>query len=187
MYKRCFYYMLPDFQIITQRLQLRLMTTEEAPEFSLCIRQSPSLHQWIDWCHDHFSTKDAEQFILANRLNWVKAEAYGFGVFDKEKQTLIGMVAINEFYHVFNMASLGYWIADSYQHKGYGKEALDALIEFCFSQLGLTRLEIVCDVDNLSSQYLALACGALKENIARNRFIFNDKPKDGVVFSLIPE
>lgn len=179
--------MLPDFQIITQRLQLRLLKTEEAPQFSQCVQQSPSLHQWIDWCHDTFSTNDAEQFILANRLNWVKADSYGFGVFEKDSQQLVGMVAINEFYHVFNMGSLGYWIADSSQGKGYGKEALEALIEFCFSQLKLTRLEIVCDLENLASQKLALACGAVKESIARNRFIFNDKPKDGIVFSLIPE
>lgn len=179
--------MLPDFQIITQRLQLRLLQTEEASQFSQCIRQSPSLHQWIDWCNGNFSTKDAEQFILANRLNWVKSDSYGFGVFEKDQQKLIGMVAINEFYHVFNMASLGYWISDSYQGMGYGKEALEALIEFSFSQLKLTRLEIVCDIENVASQKLALACGALKENIARNRFIFNDKPKDGIVFSLIPE
>lgn len=179
--------MLPDYQIITQRLQLRLLQTEEAPLFSQCVQQSPSLHQWIDWCHGDFSINDAEQFILANRLNWVKADSYGFGVFEKNSQQLIGMVAINEFYHVFNMASLGYWIADSFQGKGYGKEALEALIEFCFSQLKLTRLEIVCDIENLASQKLALTCGALQETIARNRFIFNDKPKDGIVFSLIPE
>lgn len=179
--------MLPDFQIITQRLQLRLLRVEEAPQFSQCVRQSPSLHQWIDWCHPHFSTKDAEQFILATRLNWVKADSYGFAVFNKQHNELVGMVAINEFYHVFNMASLGYWIADEAQHQGYGKEAMEALIEFCFSELELTRLEIVCDIDNLPSQNLALACGALKENIARNRFVFNGQPKNGIVFSLIPE
>ncbi len=179
--------MLPDFQITTQRLQLRLLKLEEAEQFAENIRLSPSLHQWIDWCHDQFSTKDAEQFILSNRLNWVKSDAYGFGIYDRQQNQLVGMVAINEFYRVFNMASLGYWIADRHQKKGYGKEALDALIEFCFSQLKLTRLEIVCDVDNIDSQKLALSCGALKENIARNRFVFNDKPRDGVIFSLIPE
>ncbi|WP_165310819.1 GNAT family N-acetyltransferase [Vibrio ziniensis] len=179
--------MLPDFQIVTQRLQLRLLKLDEAEAFSDCIRCSPSLHQWVDWCHEQFSKKDAEQFILANRLNWVKADAYGFGVFEKQQQQLVGMVAINEFYRIFNMASLGYWIADKSQHKGFGKEAVNALIEFCFSQLKLTRIEIVCDTENLPSQKLALACGALKENVARNRFLFNDQPKDGIVFSLIPD
>lgn len=179
--------MSPDFQIITQRLQLRLISLDEASELRRCVCHSPSLHQWIDWCSAQFSLQEAERFILATRLNWVKADAYGFGVFDKKQQTLIGMVAINEFYHTFNMASLGYWIADAYQHHGMGKEALDALIEFCFSRLELTRLEIVCDPLNAASQRLAIACGAEQESIARNRFLFDGEPRDGIVYSLIPE
>ncbi|PAS18896.1 ribosomal-protein-serine acetyltransferase, partial [Vibrio cholerae] len=43
--------MTPDFQIVTQRLQLRLITADEAEELVQCIRQSQTLHQWVDWCH----------------------------------------------------------------------------------------------------------------------------------------
>jgi RimJ/RimL family protein N-acetyltransferase len=85
------------------------------------------------------------------------------------------------------MASIGYWVADEYQNQGYGKEALDALIEFSFSQLKLTRLEIVCDPDNRVSHQLAVKCGAVQEGLFRNRFIFNGEPKTGLVFSIIPE
>ncbi|NNN90193.1 GNAT family N-acetyltransferase, partial [Vibrio sp. 2-2(9)] len=55
-----------------------------------------------------------------------------------------------------------------------------------FAKLSLTRLEIVCDPDNEASQALIESVGAQKEAIARNRFIFQGKPKDGVVFSLLP-
>ncbi|AMG04857.1 GNAT family N-acetyltransferase [Vibrio mimicus] len=178
--------MTPDFQIITQRLQLRLITADETNDLVERIRQSQSLHHWVDWCHALFSVQEAEQFIQATRLNWVKAEAYGFGVFERETQTLVGMMAINEFYHTFNMASLGYWIADDYQRRGYGKEALTALILFCFERLELTRLEIVCDPDNVPSQALALRCGAVQEQVAPNRFLYAGEPKAGIVFSLIP-
>ncbi|EKF9793731.1 GNAT family N-acetyltransferase [Vibrio cholerae] len=178
--------MTPDFQIVTQRLQLRLITADETEELVQCIRQSQTLHQWVDWCHALFSQQEAEQFIQATRLNWVKAEAYGFGVFERQTQTLVGMVAINEFYHTFNMASLGYWIGDRYQKQGYGKEALTALILFCFERLELTRLEIVCDPENVPSQALALRCGANREQLAPNRFLYAGEPKAGIVFSLIP-
>lgn len=178
--------MSPDFQIVTPRLQLRLITLDEASQLVRCVRQSPSLHQWVDWCSQDFSGQDAERFIMATRLNWVKADAYGFGVFDRKQQTLVGMVAINEFYHTFNMASLGYWIADHYQQQGLGREALSALVEYCFSHLGLTRLEIVCDPANAPSQQLALACGGQQESLARNRYMFNGEPRDGIVYGLIP-
>lgn len=179
--------MSPSFEIFTQRLHLRLIQPDYAGELSATVSQSKSLHQWIDWCEPSFSHKDAEQFILATRLNWVKGTAYGFGVFRKSDDKLIGMVAINELYHTFNMASLGYWVSDAYQGEGYAKEAFSALVEFCFSKLNLTRLEVVCDPDNQPSQKLTIACGAQYEVTAKNRYLFNRKPRTGMVFSITPE
>lgn len=178
--------MSPDFQIISSRLVLKLIEPDQTQTLCHAIQQSPSLHQWVDWCRADFSAKEAERFLLATRLNWVKGEAYGFGVFRRSDDQLLGMVAINEMYHTFNMVSLGYWIADAHQGNGYGSEALQALIHFCFEKLKVTRVEIVCDPANLPSQKLALACGAQYEVTAQNRYVFNNQPRDGMVFSVLP-
>ncbi len=189
LYKYSLYLVLlmsPDFQINTQRLNLKIIEACDAPEFAQLVQSSQSLFPWVDWCHDTFSIVEAEKFILATRLNWVKADAFGFGIFERSSGKLVGMVAINELYHTFNMASLGYWVGDQFQRKGFAKEAMQALFEFCFAQLKLTRLEIVCDTENLPSQKLIEKCGAERETIAKNRFVFNGKPKDGVVYSVLP-
>ncbi|MDA0147845.1 GNAT family N-acetyltransferase [Vibrio sp. LaRot3] len=178
--------MSPDYQIITPQFVLRLIGGECSEQLQTLVAQSPSLHQWIDWCHSDFSHSEAERFLLATRLNWVKSEAYGFGIFRRSDDKLIGMVAINELYQTFNMASIGYWIGDDYQKQGYAKQAVDALVEFCFDILKLTRVEIVCDPENQASQRLAIACGATFETLAANRFVFNGKPKQGAVYSIIP-
>ncbi|PJC88126.1 ribosomal-protein-serine acetyltransferase [Vibrio sp. HA2012] len=175
------------FAIYTQKLTLRLPSIEEASLLAEIISVSPTLHHWLDWCSPTFSTSDAEEFLSANQLNWIKDLSYGFGIYRKTDEALIGMVAVSEFYRSFNMASIGYWVADPHQKHGYGKEALDALIEFCFAQLNLTRLEIVCDPENNQSHRLAVKCGAVQESIARNRFIFHGKPRDGIVLSVIPQ
>ncbi|WP_114766912.1 GNAT family N-acetyltransferase [Vibrio rhodolitus] len=179
--------MSPDYKIITPEFTLRLIDAEESLDLQQLVIRSPSLHQWIDWCYPNFSEHEADRFILATRLNWVKSEAYGFGIYRRHDEKLIGMVAINELYQTFNMASLGYWLADEYQHQGYGRKALSALCEFCFDILKLTRLEVVCDPDNQASQHLVVACGGKFETLAANRFLFNGKPKQGAVYSIIPE
>ncbi|MEX3073604.1 GNAT family N-acetyltransferase [Vibrio alginolyticus] len=179
--------MSPDFEIITPRLALRLIPAEDANALHHLLVQSPSLHTWLDWCNEKVSLKDAQDFLLATRLNWVKTEAFGFGIYDRETNALLGMAAVNELYHTFNMASIGYWVADRYQRCGYAQEAVSALAEFCFAKLSLTRIEIVCDTENTASQALIESIGACKETIARNRFIFKGKPKDGVVYSLLPQ
>ncbi|WP_428773689.1 GNAT family N-acetyltransferase [Vibrio sp.] len=178
--------MSPEYQILTQRLCLRLVDSEDIEQLTRAITRSRSLHEWVDWCHPGFNIEEAQRFILATRLNWVKGDAFGFGIYRRLDSTLLGMVAINELYSTFNMASLGYWIADDYQRLGYGKEALDALIEFCFAQLKLTRLEVVCDPNNLPSQSLAIRCGAEFEVIARNRYLYDGKPYPGMVFAITP-
>ncbi|MCS0308069.1 GNAT family N-acetyltransferase [Vibrio diabolicus] len=178
--------MSPDFEIIAPRLALKLIPSEDAHLLQRLLAESPSLHQWLDWCNQNVTLKDAQDFLLATRLNWVKTEAFGFGIYERQSNTLVGMAAVNELYHTFNMASIGYWVADRYQRQGYAQEAVRALAEFCFAKLSLTRLEIVCDPDNGASQTLIESVGAQKETIARNRFIFHGKPKDGVVYSLLP-
>ncbi|KOO11212.1 ribosomal-protein-serine acetyltransferase, partial [Vibrio xuii] len=113
--------------MITPRLALKLIPNEDANKLRDCVSHSPSLHRWIDWCEPDFTLQQAERFLLSTRLNWVKSEAYGFGVYRRYNEELIGMVAINEIYHTFNMVSVGYWIRDSEQHNGYAKEAVDGL------------------------------------------------------------
>ncbi len=179
--------MSPDFEIITPHLALRLIPVEDAPTLHQLLAHSPSLQTWLDWCDKDISIKDTQDFLLATRLNWVKTDAFGFGIYDRENNDLVGMVAVNELYHTFNMASIGYWVSDRYQRRGYAREAVCALAEFCFARLRLTRIEIVCDPDNIASQALIESVGALRETIARNRIIFNGKPKDGVVYSLLPQ
>lgn len=179
--------MTPNFEIFTNRLHLRILTTNDSIEFSQQISASKSLYPWLDWCHAHFDNQEANEFIVANRLNWIKNTAYGFGVFDRQNDAFVGMVAINEIHLTSNMASIGYWVADNHQGLGYATEALKAIIEMSFAQLAFTRLEIICDPKNLLSHKVAQKCGAIEEGVARNRFLFSGKPKDGLVFSVIPD
>lgn len=130
------------------------------------------MHTWLDWCDAEVSLKDAQDFLLATRLNWVKTEAFGFGIYDRDSNTLLGMAAVNELYHTFNMASIGYWVADRYQRQGYAQEAIKALAEFCFAKLSLTRIEIVCDPDNNASQALMESVGAKKRSHRQKSIYF---------------
>lgn len=66
------------------------------------------------------------------------------------------------------------------------REAITALVEFCFAKLQVSRIAIVCDPANLASQKLIERCHAKRESIARHRFLFHGEPRDGVVYSLIP-
>lgn len=178
--------MIPQYQLTTSRLVLKLIELDECDQFAEMIQNSPHLYPWLDWCHPHFNREQAKEFILHTRLNWVKSLGYGFGIYTVEDHKLIGMAALTDQAFNFNMGTVGYWIRDSHQHFGYATEATSAVVNFCFREVKLTRVEFICDPENLASHKVALACGATNEGIARNRFIFRDKPHDGLVFSMIP-
>ncbi|USD66200.1 GNAT family protein [Vibrio sp. SCSIO 43136] len=173
-------------QLHTHRLTLRLIETCDCEALSKLIVRSKSLHQWLDWADPSFTAEDAEDFILSNRINWLKGQAFGFGVFLQDSDELIGMVAITEYSRTFNLGTLGYWVGDEYQGRGLVKEALHALIEHSFSSLKITRLEIICDPSNHISQKVASGVGACFETKARNRFIYAGEARDGLVYSLVP-
>lgn len=177
--------MTPNVKLTSANLTLRLISPDEIPQLQSLICTSPNLHYWIDWCHADFSQQEANLFICSTRASWIQSTSFGFGVYDTEEK-LMGMVAINECYHSYNMVSIGYWIADKYQQQGVAFEALMTLIQFCFNELKVQRIEIVCHPDNIASQRLITKCGAQFEGKSRNRYIFDDKPQDGFIYGLIP-
>ncbi|MCX7172035.1 MAG: GNAT family protein, partial [Proteobacteria bacterium] len=71
--------------------------------------------------------------------------------------------------------------------RGIATLAVSAISRFAFSQLGLTRLEIVAQEQNIPSQGVAETIGATFECIARNRLIFRGEPRIAWVFSIVPE
>ncbi|MGL6259151.1 GNAT family N-acetyltransferase [Vibrio sp. WXL210] len=178
--------MSPNFSIITDSLELKLLSDHDAEQLQILIQSSPTLHRWIDWCHADFSLQEAQQFIALTRSNWAKTIGFGFGIYCRASGTLYGMVAINELYQTFNMVSIGYWIADRYQRRGLGRISIQALVNFCFEMLKVTRVEIVCDPDNHASRRVIESCGAQFETVAANRFIYAKQPKDGAVYAIVP-
>ncbi|NMU76240.1 ribosomal-protein-serine acetyltransferase, partial [Vibrio parahaemolyticus] len=49
--------MSPDFEIIAPRLALKLIPAEEAHSLQRLLAESPSLHQWLDWCDKNVTLK----------------------------------------------------------------------------------------------------------------------------------
>jgi len=63
-----------------------------------------------------------------------------------------------------NYANIDMVIAEKiYAGKGYGKDALKAIIKYCFENLGLECIKMVINQDNIRAEYCCWGCG-LKED-----------------------
>lgn len=72
--------------------------------------------------------------------NWLEENSgeYQFAIVEKESDMLIGNCGIQEVSHTFQRAEIGLFIGDEENRgKGYGKEVLSLLLEYCFDTLNM--------------------------------------------------
>ena len=83
-------------------------------------------------------------------------------------------------------ASLGYLVAADARGRGYARRAVALMAELAFSALGVRRLQIFTDVENLASQRVAEVAGFEREGVLRSYLELRGERFDAVAFSLLP-
>ncbi len=111
-----------------------------------------------------------------------------WGVFLKKDGRAVGMVNISTIRrHRYEMANIGYMIFPQYRGRGFAPEALRAVVELGFKQLGFHRLEAAIDLDNRSSIRTARKAGMDREGIKKHYWFQNGGWEDQVVYIAVPE
>jgi len=90
---------------------------------------------------------------------------YGYwGVYDRQTGELIGRCGIQD--NVIDKTAeveLGYLLAEEQRGKGYAKEAVNAVLEYAFNDLLLTRVVARVAPENTASLHVVRSCGMLWE------------------------
>ena len=140
------------------------------------------------WTDDHLELNSFKR-----RITWAKNEitagrSYPFLIFASEAavrdgsafldpgeygeapartEGLVGGVTLEHVRRGASMSgSLGYWLGAPFVERGYMTEALIAVINFSFGDLGLSRLEAACLPENFRSRRLLERCGFIEESRA---------------------
>jgi RimJ/RimL family protein N-acetyltransferase len=82
---------------------------------------------------------------------------------------------------------IGYWCARESRGLGLTPRALRLICRFGFRELGLGRLELITEPENLPSQRVAEKVDFRREGVLRSHVRHPDRSRhDSVVFSLLP-
>ena len=82
---------------------------------------------------------------------------------------------------------IGYWVAASARGRGVCTRALRLLSRHALDELGLQRVDLITDPDNLASQRVAEKVGFQREGVMRAHLRHPDgRVRDSVMFSLLP-
>jgi len=103
----------------------------------------------------------------------------------KDTHKVIGEIVLYDF-RLKKQADIGYRISKSYWGKGFTPEAGQAMCKVAFEAMDLTRLQIRCFTDNLSSVRVAEKLGFAKEGMIKQGAIVNVMT-DYYIFGLLGE
>lgn len=174
----------------TQRLLLRPFKMEDIPSIIPNL-SNIKVSKWLLVVPYPYKKKDAIWFIN-NNLKKQKEKpitSYAFGIELKEEKQIIGGIGIKIVDAPSKTASVGYWLGENYWRKGYGGEALIAILAFGFKKLKLRRIEACVFKGNPSSGKLLEKFGFKLEGLKRKAVICkaDGKIKDEYIYGLLKE
>ena len=97
----------------------------------------------------------------------------------------IGTIGVNFCDDAIALAHIGYAIGRGFWNRGYTSEALAAVIEYLFSEVGMNRIESQHDPDNPASGRVMQKCGMTYEGTHRQADISNRGIVDACMYAIL--
>ncbi len=157
--------------IKTQRLILRKFKSDDAVEMYNNWASDENVTRYLTW-HPHKSADETAELLKmwcdeyknSNYYNWV-IELEG---------KIIGNVSAVRIDDNSEMAIIGYCMAKDFWNKGIMTEAVTAIVDFLYSEVGVNHIEISHAVKNPGSGRVAQKCGFTYEGTKKEFFKSND-------------
>ncbi len=135
--------------------------------------------------HNAFYHKSLNSTKVASMIElWSKGEC-AFAIIEKESDKLIGNISLFNINNLARKGEIGIFIAKDYRSKGYGKQALDAFLNFVFAYLNLHKVEINVLGFNLKAKAFYESLGFKLAGVLREAYYFNNKYHDTYILDLL--
>jgi ribosomal-protein-alanine N-acetyltransferase len=132
----------------------------------------------------NFTKLNFNKILKVQKNQREKDEFYNLTIFEKKTGNIIGSVsAMNIIRSVTHSCYLGYFINNIYWGMGFGKEATNAMIHFCFKELKLHRIEAGIEPSNRRSILLAKSLGLRKEGLKKRVVFLRNEWQDLTMYS----
>ncbi|MFC7782839.1 GNAT family N-acetyltransferase [Legionella taurinensis] len=145
--------------IITPRLLIRPTQVNDGKAVNAAILESyEELHRFMDWAKTKPSVEDSEEQARLAAANWIlkrnEEPWLQLFIYDKTTGEFIGGTGYHHILWEVPSVETGYWIRSSRAKEGLMTEAINAITQYAFKQLGVKRMAITCDLDNSRSRMI---------------------------------
>lgn len=162
-------------QLQTPRLLLRRAIMEDVQPMFDNWASDPEVTTYLTW-PPHSSPAVTEQVISSWIDGYEKPDHYQWMIVLKELDAPIGSISVTDLNDEIQKAEIGYCIGRSWWGKGIMSEALQAVMDYLFDEVGMNRLEARHDPRNPASGAVMKKCGMKYEGTARQ----SDRNNQGI-------
>lgn len=145
-------------RIKTKRLILRPFTIEDAPKMYDNWASDDEVTKYLMW-PPHSSPEATEELLK----DWVKGyeedNKYEWCIELKENGEPIGSMGVVKTIENIELMEIGYCISRKFWHQGITSEALQAVMDYLFDEVGVNRIESRHDPMNPHSGHVMKKCG----------------------------
>ena len=170
----------PD--LATERLLLRKITQADVPAV-FYLRSDPQILEYLSK-EPITAIKEAEDFITRITNDQENNDGILWGIAVKEDPAqLIGTICYWRLDKGHYRAEIGYALVPAFWKKGIMKEAIQTVLEYGFTVMGLHSIEGRISPQNIASAAVLESTGFVREAYFKEDFFFNGKFEDTAVYS----
>ena len=172
----------PHPTLSTARLRLRQFRAEDADAMHECFADPVAMRFWNQPVYaKRIETERAVRSFIDCTPSYYRVWA----VADAGTDRCLGLVNYHDGHIRSKRASIGYIIEPSRQRQGIGVEAVSAMLDFCFGELGLHRAQAFIHPDNSASIALVEKLGFRREGLLRDNLRVGEVWRDDLLYALL--
>ncbi|MDR6843626.1 GNAT family protein [Flavobacterium granuli] len=169
---------------IDNTLKLELITENHAQTiFEIVDANRAHLRPWLPFVDRMQTVEFANNFVKGAMQRNKDGNEYAFVIIENKK--VIGRIGVYKIDNQNKIGEIGYWIIEGLQGKGIVTKSCKAIIDFCFSDLQLNRIEIKCGTENFKSKSIPEKLNFTKEGVIRQGELLYDTFIDLNLYSLL--
>lgn len=169
----------------SERLHFRALRDTDVNEI-FALRSNPDLMQYIP---RPLLTKQEEALehikMIQDKIE--SNEGINWAITEKGSDKLISLIGFYRTQNENYRSELGYMLLPEYQNKGYITEAIQTLLNYAFTAMGLHSVEAIIDPRNLASEKVLLKNGFRKEAHFVENCYHNGEFLDSVHYGILKQ
>ncbi len=176
----------PYQELDTARLTLRKFRMADAPAFFRQLSGSEDVTKTMLWV-THREEAQAEESIRKVLHRYEAGGCYCWAITRKETQALIGRIDLLHFDEACGTCQFAYMLGADFWGKGYGTEALKAVLAFAFRELEVDAVQAEHFANNPASGAVMVKAGMTKIGYTPEKYEKDGSFHDAVHYQIKKE